>query len=96
MRYSYNSPTVGLFLRWEDYLCFCEYLPECLTAELKFRERSKFDNLPKAYPVGFLNVCGNDIEINFLHYKTKDEALDKWKRRCARVNLQEVIFIYNE
>ncbi|MCI5537988.1 MAG: DUF1919 domain-containing protein, partial [Oscillospiraceae bacterium] len=38
-------------------------------------------------PVALLD----DVEIIFLHYKTPEEAAEKWYRRAARVNYDNII-----
>ena len=36
------------------------------------------------------------IEIEFLHYHSKEEVLEKWKRRCERINLDHLIVKMND
>lgn len=100
-----QSPTVGLFMFAKDYLMFCSHLEECLAAELEFIEpsQSKWKDMPQlqderygTYPVGRLSLNGYDIEIFFLHYKNKEEAKEKWSRRCKRVNLDRLIIKFND
>ena len=42
-------------------------------------------------PVGVLD----DVEIIFLHYKTPEEAKEKWTRRCKRVNFDNIVLKYS-
>ena len=37
-----------------------------------------------------------DIEIVFLHYKTEEEAREKWERRAARINYDNLIFKFSQ
>lgn len=78
----YNTPFVGLFLYPECYIRLLESFDTCMELELTYCMFSKYGKT--IYPVGNL---GKDIEIHFLHYKTFQEALDKWNRRKARMSL---------
>ena len=42
-------------------------------------------------PIGILN----DVEIVFLHYKSEEEAKEKWDRRKARINWDNIIFKFS-
>lgn len=96
-----NSPTVGLYFMPDDYIKFLKNIKEYVTYELKFItiEESKWKDFVKEndikagqYPIGKLN----DIEIFFLHYYSEQEALDKWKRRCKRINWNKLIYKFND
>jgi len=76
----YNTPFVGLFLYSDCYIRLLENFDEFMRLELTYCMFSKYGKT--TYPVGNL---GKDIEIHFLHYKTFQEASDKWKRRKARM-----------
>lgn len=78
----YNTPFVGLFLMTECYIRLLENFDECINAELKFTQKSKYGDSEKHYPVGLLP---HDIEIHFLHYSSQEEALIKWNRRIRRL-----------
>jgi uncharacterized protein (DUF1919 family) len=65
-------------------------LRPAMEGRLRFRERSqherinKFrDEIRRAYPIG---VIGDDVEVQFLHYPTCEEAAAKWQRRAARIH----------
>lgn len=77
----YNTPFVGLFLYGPCYLKLLKNFNYYMTQELKFINKSIYPNRPKTYPIGQLN----DIEIHFTHYKTEEEALEKWNKRTARM-----------
>lgn len=44
-------------------------------------------------PVGLIN---DDVEVIFLHYHSKEEAYEKWMRRSARVNFNNLIVKFSE
>ncbi len=90
----YLSPTVGLYFFAPDYIKFVSDLKYYLEIPLTFidAEQSKYfeelkirNQLDK--PIGLLG----DVEIVFLHYKTQAEAKEKWDRRKARVNFDNII-----
>ena len=45
-----------------------------------------------SYPIGVLH----DIEIHFLHYSSPKEAYEKWSRRLARFNIENIIIKFSE
>ena len=90
----YLTPTAGLYFFADDYIRFLSNLkyytsiiPEKITPE-----ESKYVKLLKErrqtnVPIGRLD----DVEIVFLHYPTFDEAKEKWMRRTARINWDNLI-----
>ncbi|PWK77728.1 uncharacterized protein (DUF1919 family) [Mucilaginibacter oryzae] len=93
----YTSPTIGMYFFFPDYIEFLSDLRTNLYADLTFTDVSKYElgneRIKKAkhkYPIGLLN---NSMEIHFLHYSSREEALEKWKRRLERVNLNNLIVL---
>lgn len=74
------SPTVNLYIRPHDFVKFMENLDHYLNSDIVEVE-SKLK-----YPVGKLD----DILLYFKHYKTFDEAVDKWNDRKARINYDNI------
>lgn len=101
---SYNlpkkSPTVGCFFMASDYIKFVSNLHEYLESNLKFIDPndSKWkDELCKdkrfgSYPIALLR----DIEIFFLHYHSEEEVMEKWNRRCKRINWDNILIKFND
>lgn len=94
----YLSPTAGLYFFAPDYIKFVSDLRRYLDTPLRFinPEDSKYyEELKKRNqtdkPIGVLD----DVEIVFLHYKTKEEAKEKWDRRKARVNYEHIILKFS-
>ncbi len=90
----YLTPTVGLYFFAPDYIKFVSDLKKYLDTPLNFikPEESKYfeelkirNQLDK--PIGILD----DVEIVFLHYKSREEALEKWNRRKERVNFDKIL-----
>lgn len=86
----YNTPVVGLFFYPNDYLNFVKNLRINLSSPLTFTKTSRNVNGELKYPIGLVN----GIEIHFLHYKTEDEATQKWSRRCARVPANDSLLYF--
>jgi uncharacterized protein (DUF1919 family) len=96
------SPTVGLFFMAEDYIKFLSNLEEYLSIRLEFikPEESKWredkgltaDKRFGHYPIAKLK----DIEIFFLHYKSEEEAREKWERRKKRINWDKLLVKFND
>ncbi|MDE6696405.1 MAG: DUF1919 domain-containing protein, partial [Muribaculaceae bacterium] len=94
----YNSPTVGLYFFYPDYIEFLNNLKYYLTeARIRFVKESKYklgneryEAKNKSYPIGIL---GDNVEIHFLHYHSEKEAEEKWYRRAARVNFNNLFII---
>ena len=90
----YDSPTVGLYFYTDEYIKFLSHLEEYLKMELSFISTSESryynDLIKKNQEDKIIGKLG-DVEIVFLHYKTKAEVLEKWKRRCARIHWDHLI-----
>lgn len=94
----YLSPTAGLYFFAPDYIKFVSDLRKYLNTPLRFinpEESKYFEELKKRKqtdkPIGILD----DVEIVFLHYKTKEEAEEKWNRRKERVNYDNIILKFS-
>ena len=92
----YNTPTVGMFFLAEDYIKFVYNIKEYLSYELEFIEPKESKHTGKSiesltYPIGKLK----DIELHFMHYKTNEEAKEKWERRCKRINWDKMLFKFS-
>ena len=94
----YLSPTAGLYFFAPDYIKFVSDLRRYLDTPLRFikpEESKYFEKIKERNqtdkPIGILN----DVEIVFLHYKTKEEAEEKWNRRKGRVNFNHIILKFS-
>nr|WP_010683984.1 DUF1919 domain-containing protein [Methylobacterium mesophilicum] len=77
----YNTPFVGLFLYADDYIKLLTDFRANMSSELRFVTRSRNGQEP-GWPIG---VIGDDIEINFMHYGSVEEAREKWAYRTDRL-----------
>lgn len=78
----YNTCFVGLFLHSPCYIKLLENFNYYMNSELKQIQKSKYFKKKVKYPIATLK---DDIEIHFMHYKSFQEACEKWKRRKERM-----------
>lgn len=79
----FMSPTVNLTICNRDFLKFITNFEHYLNCELVIDPEGI---AKKACPVGNLD----DIEIIFNHYKTFEEAKEKWNERKKRINFENL------
>ena len=86
----YDTPFVGLFLVLEDYMQLLQRLRFYCEQPIQFKPESRHaqinqwrEVIRKQYPIG---VFGNDVEVHFLHYASREEATAKWTRRVQRIH----------
>lgn len=97
----YNSPTAGLFFFANDYIKFIYDIKKYLNAPFEFipLEKSIYKDTLKQYG-GECVKCPiakcDDIEIIFMHYHSPEEAEEKWRRRTARINWDNVVYKFSE
>lgn len=77
----YNCPFIWTSISNSDFIKLCNNLDYYLSCQLTFPEVE--------YP-NFHGMLG-DIAINFSHYKTKENALEKWNRRLKRFNKDNLL-----
>ena len=89
----YMSPTVGLFILGNDFVKLCSDWRSYFSSKLVFipwTSTKYYHELKdqKPFPVAKLK----DIEVYFMHYKTNEEAVEKWYRRVKRINPNHMLF----
>ena len=82
----FNSPFVNLYLDAKDYI---KYLHDPDKYNKMDFEKIESTN---GYPMGKLG----DLIFHFQHYKSFDEAVDSFKRRCKRINYENLYVIFSE
>lgn len=94
----YLSPTLGMFFISSEYIKFINNLKHYVDSTLTFidLEESKYKDYLKK--IQYSSIIGkiDDVEICFLHYKSKDEALEKWNRRKMRINYDNIVYKFND
>ena len=79
------SPTVNLYILPKDFIKFVNNLDYYLSLTPKVE-------MGKDYPIGTLG----DIQINFMHYSSPEEAVEKWEERKQRINFDKIFVIMVE
>lgn len=82
----FNSPFVNLYLSPKDFVRYLQ--------NISFYQQQTLSFIPseKPYPVGKLG----DIQIHFMHYHSKEEALEKWTMRSARMNFDNLFIMMTD
>lgn len=80
------SPTINMQMYSNEFANFVLNLEEYLKKDIEFLEP---DN---GVPVGKLG----DMTIHFTHYKTNEEALEKWNKRKSRINYDNLYILLND
>jgi Exopolysaccharide biosynthesis protein len=88
LRLQFRSPTVNLFMSHNDFLCFLESIDYYLHCEI---EQIHEEGI--AYPVGLMRRGNESVKLHFVHFRTFEEAAEKWRNRCARVDLNNAFVI---
>lgn len=85
LKIKYNTPFIGTYLYGDCFIRLLRNFENNMVSKLEFKRESKYgkrENEKERYPIG---VIGDDIEIQFLHYKSEEEAYEKWNRRRDRL-----------
>ena len=88
----FDSPTINLFIKGEEYLAFCKdlyYYSCCQMVE-------SIDSMKNGYPVGVLLPKDDQhipVSIYFQHYKSFEQAKEKWDERFSRVDYKNLFWI---
>lgn len=83
LKCQFSSPTINLSIEMNDFVRMVKSLKwymEQRLVQIKSGER---------YPVGLLG----DVRVRFMHYKTFDEAAQKWDERKKRINWDNLFII---
>lgn len=91
----YQSPTVGLYFFADEYIKFLKNFNEYIHMDLKFidvKSSKYYEELCRLHQENKIIGVLGDVEIVFLHYHSEKETYEKWKKRCARINYDNIIF----
>lgn len=86
-RKEYTSPTVNLWINPTDFIKFTENLNFYLNENL-----TEFTDPEKNYPCAKLA----DIRIYFQHYKSFEDAKEKWEERKRRICMDNILVIFTD
>ena len=88
----FNSPTINLSMDNNDFITFAENLDIFLKVDGVTFEEIRDSGLD--YPVGKLSAQGKSVIIQFVHYKTLEQARLKWVERVQRVDFNNLFLIW--
>ena len=83
----FNTPTINLWIKPDDYIKFLQNLHYYLEQDLIFIEEPNI-----SYPVGVLD----DIKIYFQHYETQSDAKNKWVERSKKINYNNLYILFTD
>lgn len=83
----FRSPTVNLMMTQTDFAKFITNAEEYLKKDFQFFKHTEYD-----CPCARLG----DVTVHFTHYKTEQEALEKWKTRAERIDWENVFVFLTE
>ena len=86
----FNSPFVNLFIKADDFIKLCKDLRGYLEEELVFVKEFDYVYGNISYPTAYLK----DVKIYFMHYTSEKDARDAWNRRKARIDWDNLYFIF--
>lgn len=72
----FTSPLINTAMDGKDFLKFVSNPKHYLSCEMEF-----FKWPGRNFPIAKID----DIEVNFVHYKTEEECVELWKRRAERI-----------
>lgn len=84
----FMSPTINLFFSKNDFISFVNNLDGFLSADLQEHKQNQ-----ASYPIGILEFNKKQISIHFMHYKTFEDAKNKWNERKKRINLNNIFVL---
>lgn len=94
----FNTPFIGLMLMSPCYIKLLENPQYYLGLPLNFKDQSKYPSIREIhhlsdFPIGMLGDTG--IEIQFLHFSSKEIAAEKWERRVKRIDWDNLFIKYD-
>lgn len=84
MKLRFLSPTINLSFDMNDYVRFLENLKWYLDQPVVPFEDQRF-----SYPCGMIG----DVEVRFNHYRSFEEAAEKWNERKRRIDWENLYII---
>lgn len=83
----FRSPFINLWIKPNDFIKYLQNIDYYMKCELKFTSEKGIN-----YPIGLLD----DIKIYFQHYKSENEAKEKWIERTKRINLNNLFILFTD
>lgn len=83
----FRSPFVNLWMKPKDFIKMLGDLNRYMNLPLAFTTENGIN-----YPIGVLD----DVRVYFQHYKTEEEALNKWNYRKSRINYNNLFVLFSD
>lgn len=83
------SPTINMFWLEDDYYKLLRDLRKYMGASLELKRMGWDAQRKQEYPICMLG----DICVYMQHYKTYEEAKDKWESRVGRINYDNLLIV---
>lgn len=83
----FNSPTINLYIEASDYIKFISNMEYYLKLPMEEIEKENC-----SYPCARLG----DITLHLVHYKSIEDAREKWETRKKRINANNIFYIMND
>lgn len=83
---SFQSPFVNLFIHPDDYIKILKNIKYYCSLDADIKDVTYGEKYPKM-------LINNSVIIHMRHYKTFQEAIDKWKERCGRIDYDNLYII---
>lgn len=92
----YKTPTEGIGFSVDDYLKIVRNPKHYFSHKLEFVSPETTDRYKNGEHFTYPAARIDDIIVYFRHYPTIEEAEEKWKRRCSRMNFKKLFFLLTE
>lgn len=91
----FDTPTINMYFSGTDFFDFVEHLSYYIRQELCEASQIGNDN-GYNYPIAIIpgGEKYRDIELHFLHYKSFEEAKEKWDERKSRIQWNRLFVIW--
>lgn len=92
----FDSPTINMFFHSLDFFDFIEHFDYYIKQPLVQIDNPRYDDDAPDYPVAILSGGDTlrDLELHFLHYKTFEEADEKWRLRKSRLHPESLYVMW--
>ncbi len=88
LKQRFLSPTINMFMPAKDFILFC--------TDIKFWTNQPLMQVASDKPYPVAQLGDGRVKVYFVHYKTFEEAKEKWNERKQRINYDNIFVIFND
>ena len=94
LKLRFDTPTINMFFHGTDFFDFIEHIDYYININLTEKNPTYHGELN--YPIGILKgeVKYKDLELHFLHYRSFEEAYEKWETRKKRIHWDNLFLMW--